>query len=161
MTTFATNPYISRFPTFRGLYYIYCQVTALHYQNHFFNSISSGVVTYITFTVTNISDNIKQYYSITKTFKILVIVKKKQFIRTNILISSRPTTLDRQAFFDFINLLIMPKANMLNSSNDGILLQIRRRSRIAFSFDGLNFTNVTSHVPICSPDVFKCISISP
>ena len=38
-------------------------------------------------TVTNISNNIrKQYYGIIKTFKVLVIVKRKQFNRTNILI---------------------------------------------------------------------------
>ena len=53
----------------------------------FFTCISESVVTYITITVTNISNNtIKQYYSIIKTFKVLVIVKKKQFSRTNILI---------------------------------------------------------------------------
>ena len=38
-------------------------------------------------TLTNISNNtIKQYYGITKTFEVLVIIKKKQFTRTNILI---------------------------------------------------------------------------
>ena len=41
--------------------------------------------TYITITVTNISSNImKQYYDIIKLFKVLVIIKKKQFSRTNI-----------------------------------------------------------------------------
>ena len=59
----------------------------LYNKNQIFTSISKSVVTYINITVTNISNNIiKQYYSITKTFKVLVIVKKKQFSRTNILI---------------------------------------------------------------------------
>ena len=41
----------------------------------------------MTVTVTNISNKTtKQYYGIIKTFKVLVIVKKKQFSRTNILI---------------------------------------------------------------------------
>ena len=53
----------------------------------FFTSISKNVVTYINITITNTSNNmIKQYYSIIKMFKVLVIVKKKQFCRTNILI---------------------------------------------------------------------------
>ena len=56
-------------------------------KNQIFTSISKSVVTYINITVTNISNNIiKQYYGIIKTFKVLVIVKKKQFSRTNILI---------------------------------------------------------------------------
>ena len=46
-----------------------------------------SVVTYINITVTNISNNIiKRYYGIIKTLKVLVIIKKKQFSRTNILI---------------------------------------------------------------------------
>ena len=53
----------------------------------FFTSISKSVVIYITITVTNIPNNIiKQYYGIIKAFKVLVIFKKKQFSRTNILI---------------------------------------------------------------------------
>ena len=53
----------------------------------FFTYISKSVVTYIIITVTNISNStVKQYYGIIKTFKVLVIVKKKQFSRTNILI---------------------------------------------------------------------------
>ena len=75
------------YPKFRVLYYTHCQGTALQKKSIFFTSISKSVVTYITITVTNISNNtIKQYYGITKTFKVLVIVKKKQFSRTNILI---------------------------------------------------------------------------
>ena len=57
----------------------------LYNQNQIFTSISKSVVTYMNITVTNISNNIKQYYGIIKTFKVLVIVKKKQFSRTNIL----------------------------------------------------------------------------
>ena len=46
-----------------------------------------SVVTYINITVTNISNNIiKRYYGIIKTLKVLVIIKKKQFSRTNIVI---------------------------------------------------------------------------
>ena len=53
----------------------------------FCTSISKTVITYITLTVINISNNlIKQYYGIIKTFKVLVIVKKKEFSTTNVLI---------------------------------------------------------------------------
>ena len=53
----------------------------------FFTSISKSVITYITLTVTNISNTItKQNFGIIKTFKVLVIVNKKQFSRTNILL---------------------------------------------------------------------------
>ena len=58
-------------------------------KNQICTSISKSNVTctYINITVTNISNNIiKQYYGIVKTFKVLVIVKKNQFSRTNILI---------------------------------------------------------------------------
>ena len=56
-------------------------------KNQIFTSISKNVVTYINITVTNISNNIiKQYSGIIKTFKVVVIVEKKQFSRTNILI---------------------------------------------------------------------------
>ena len=58
----------------------------LYNKNQIFTSISKSVVTYINITLTNISNNmIKQYYGIIKTFKVLDIVKKKQFIRTNTL----------------------------------------------------------------------------
>ena len=51
-----------------------------------FTSISKSVVTYINITVTNMSDNVlKQCYGIIKTFKVLVIVKKKKISRTNTL----------------------------------------------------------------------------
>ena len=55
---------------------------------------------------------------------------------------------------------------MVNSSKDGILLQIRGWSRIALLSDGLSdgltFLNVKGDIPICSPDLtFKCLSVSP
>ena len=51
---------------------------------------------------------------------------------------------------------------MVNLSKDGMLLQFRRWSRIALSFDGLTFLNVKGDIPICSPDkTFKCLSVSP
>ena len=56
-------------------------------KNQTFISISKGVVIYINIAVTNVSNNIiKQYYSVIKMFKALVIVKKEQFSRTNIFI---------------------------------------------------------------------------
>ena len=51
---------------------------------------------------------IKQYFDVIKMFKFLVIVKKKQFSRTNILISDTSITLNKQAFFDFKNIFMMP-----------------------------------------------------
>ena len=86
MNKFSTNPYFIIFQRFEC--YITLTVKELLYSNNikFFTSISKSVGTYITITVTNISNNIKQYYSIIKTFKVLVIVKKKQFSRINILI---------------------------------------------------------------------------
>ena len=76
MARFSANPY-----------FIYqrleCYTTLivkelLYNKNQFFTFISESFVTYITITVTNISNNIiKQYYGIIKLFKVLVIVKKK------------------------------------------------------------------------------------
>ena len=67
--------------------YITLIVKELLYDKKGFTSISKSVVTYITITVTNISNNIiKQYWDILKTFKVVVVVKKKQLSRTNILI---------------------------------------------------------------------------
>ena len=75
------------FLLFWVLYYTHCQGTALLILKECFTSVSKRVVIYIIINVTNISDNIiKQYYGIIKIFKVLVIVKKKQFSRTNILI---------------------------------------------------------------------------
>ena len=74
----------------------------------FFTSISKSVVTCITITVTNISNSImKQFYGIRKLKENVVIAKKKQLNRTNILISDRSITLNKQAFFDFKNIRMM------------------------------------------------------
>ena len=57
------------FPTVRVLYYTHGQGTALQQKIKFLNTISKSVVTYITITVTNISNNIiKQYYGTIKKF---------------------------------------------------------------------------------------------
>ena len=54
--------------------------------------------------------------------------------------------------------LLFQFTKMVNSSNDGILLQFKRWSPIALSFDGLVFLNVKGDIPICSPDLtFKCL----
>ena len=51
--------------------------------------------------------------------------------------------------------------HMVNSSKDAILLQFRRWSQIALSFDGLAFLNVKGDIAVCSPDLtFKCLSVS-
>ena len=51
---------------------------------------------------------------------------------------------------------------MVKSLKDGILLQIKRWTRTALSFDGLTFLNVKGDIPICSPDLtLKCLSVSP
>ena len=61
--------------------------------------------------------------------------------------------LNKQAF-DFNNIfMIPPYAKMVNSSKDGILMQIRTWSRISLSFDGLTFLNVKVDIPICSLDL--------
>ena len=58
--------------------------------------------------------------------------------------------------------LLLSFAKMVNSSKDGILLQFKRWSQIAFSFDGLVFLNVKGDILISSPDLpFKCLSVSP
>ena len=78
-------------------------------KSFFYASISKSVVTYMTLIITNISNNIiKQYYGIIKAFKLLVIVKKKQFSRTNILIQDRSIMLNKQSFFDLSNIFMMP-----------------------------------------------------
>ena len=80
----------------------------LYNKNQSSTSISENVVTYINITVTNISNNmLKQYYGMIKTSKVLVIVEKKQFIKTNSLIQNRSITLTKQAFFDFKNIFMM------------------------------------------------------
>ena len=73
---FSTNQYFVYFPMFE-------RYTTLIVKELLSTSISKSVITYITLTKTNISNNImKQYYGILKTLKVLVIVKKKQFSRT-------------------------------------------------------------------------------
>ena len=86
MTKFSTNPYFifQRFECYTTLIF---KELLYNKKISFFTSISKSFVTYMAITVTNISNNIiKQYYGIIKLFKVLVIVKKKQFSRTNILI---------------------------------------------------------------------------
>ena len=51
---------------------------------------------------------IKQYYSAIKTLKVVIVVKGKQFIRTNILIQNMSIMLNHQAFFDFKNVFMIP-----------------------------------------------------
>ena len=78
-------------------------------KSFFYATKSKSVVTYMTLIITNISNNIiKQYYGIIKAFKLLVIVKKKQFSRTNILIQDRSIMLNKQSFFDLSNIFMMP-----------------------------------------------------
>ena len=86
MAKFLTGPYfiVQRFECYTTLI-----VKELLYNKRlkFFTFFSKSFITYITITVTNISNSIiKQYYGIIKLFKVLVIAKKKQFSRTNILI---------------------------------------------------------------------------
>ena len=79
MTTFSKNPYFVIFQRFEC--YTTLIVKELLYNNKikFFTSTSKSVVTYLTIAVTNISNHIiKQHYGIKKSFKVLVIVKKKQ-----------------------------------------------------------------------------------
>ena len=84
MTTFWTNPYFIIFKR------VHCFTTLIPKELFYNNKIkffTSIFVTYITIAVTNILINItKQCYGIIKTFKVLLIVKKKQFSRINILI---------------------------------------------------------------------------
>ena len=74
-----------------------------------FTSISKTFITYITITVTNISNNIiKPYYGIIKLFQVLIIVKKKKkFSRTIIFIWGSSITLNKEAFLDFKNILLI------------------------------------------------------
>ena len=109
----------------------------------FFTSISKSVVTCTTITVTNISNSIiKQYYGIMKLFKVLVIIKKKQFSRTNILIQGRSITLNKHALSDFKNILMMSICQDGKFIKGWDVIAIRRWPRIALSFDGLTFLKV-------------------
>ena len=153
------------FPTFRVLYYIiveystHCQGTALQQKIKLFTSNSKSVVTYI--TITNISNNIiKQYYCIIKTFKVLVIDRNSLaelifLFRIGLSRSMSKLSLISRLYF------LCPYGMMLNSSMDRVSLQFRRWSRIALSFDILNFLNFKDDIPICSPDlIFKCLFVS-
>ena len=126
----------------------------------FFTAVSKSIITYITLIVSNISNNIiKQYYRIIKTFKVLIIVKKKTLI---FLFKTGLSRLISKLSLISRIYLLWPYAKMVNSSKNGIFLQIRRWSRILLSFDGLTFLNVKVDIPICSPDLtFKCLSVSP
>ena len=56
--------------------------------------------------------------------------------------------------------LLFPCAKIKNSSKEGILLQIKRWSRIALPFDGFIFFDVKGDIPMCSPQLtFKCLSV--
>ena len=70
---------------------------------------------------------------------------------------------NKQTLFDFKHEIKMfPFAKMVNSSNNGTLLQFKRGPQIAISFHGLVFLNVKGNITICSPDLaFKCLSVSP
>ena len=79
---FSTNPYFS----LSNILSVVVHSMSRNFfaiKNQIFTSVSKSVVTYINIAVTNISNNIiKHYYGIMKTFKVLVIVKKKQFSKT-------------------------------------------------------------------------------
>ena len=108
MTTFSTNPYFILFNVSSVILHLLSR-NCFTIKNQILTCISKSVVTYINITVTNISNNIiKQYYGIIKTLKVLVIVKKKQFSRTNSFIYVRSITLNKQAFFDLKNIFMMP-----------------------------------------------------
>ena len=86
MTKFSTNPYFI-FQCFKCYTTFIVKELLQNKKPNFFTSISKIFITYITKTITNISNNtIKQYYDIIKLFEVLVIAKNKQFSKTNILI---------------------------------------------------------------------------
>ena len=135
----------------------------LYNKNQFFTSISKSVVTYINITVTNISNNIiKQYYGMIKMFKVLVIVRKKQFSRTNIFIQDRSIMLNKQAFFDFKNIFMMSICQDGKLVKGWDIITIQKMVKNYTFFDGLTFLNVKGDILICSPDLtFKFLSVSP
>ena len=58
--------------------------------------------------------------------------------------------------------LLFLYVKIVNYSKDEILLQFKRLSQIALSFDGLGFLNIKGDPPICFSDLtFKCLSVSP
>ena len=92
----------------------------------------------------------KQYYGITQMIKVLIIVKKKKTSSAELILlfkTGLSRLLNKLSLISRIY-LSCPNAKVLNSSNDGILFQIRRCSRITLFFDGLNFRNVKGDTPI-------------
>ena len=57
---------------------------------------------------TNISNNIIKILSHNRNNKVVIIVKKKQFSKSNILIQNRSIMLNELAFFDFKNIFMIP-----------------------------------------------------
>ena len=87
MTKFTTNPHfiLQRFECYATL--IVKELLYNKKSQFFYFYFKKYRNYYITVTITNVSNNIiKQYYGIINLFKVLVIVKKRQFSRTNILI---------------------------------------------------------------------------
>ena len=60
-----------------------------------------------------------------ETIKKLIIVKKKQFSRTNVFIQNRSISFDKQTFFDFKNEFIIPvcQTSKLLKRRDVIAIQ--------------------------------------
>ena len=91
--------------------------------------------------------------------KVLTIIKKKQFSRTNVFILNRFCLISKFSLISRTNLLF-PFANMVNSSKERIL-KFKRWSQISLSFDNLIFLDVKAEIPVCSPDLtFKCLFVS-
>ena len=69
--------------------------------------------------------------------------------------------LNKQAFFDFKNIL------MMSICQDGKFIKgwdiiVIYEMVMNCTFHGLTFLNVKGDIPICSPDLtFKCLSVSP
>ena len=94
-------------------------------------------------TVTNISNYIiKQYYSIIKTLKGLVLSKRNSLAELIFLFSTGISRLMNKISLISRIYLWCPYFKVVNSSKDGILFKFSRWSRIALSFDGLTFLNV-------------------
>ena len=77
----------------------------------------------------------------------LSIVKNKKFSRTNMLLFKigLSRVINKLSLISSTNLLF-PFTKMVNSSKDRILLQFKRWSLIAISFDGLVFLKAHSKV---------------
>ena len=88
---------------------------------HFFTATSKSVITEITFTVTDISNKIKQYYDIIKTFKVLIIFEKKQFSTTNILIQNKSCNISMQQWAQmelFLSIFLKKQRNIYTGLNN-------------------------------------------